>query len=148
VVVPPALKVTESGPVTWHGFGTGVGVGVGVGVTDGVGVAVAVGVGVGVASIGTGVGITVGVGDAPGSGVGTTEGLGVGEPTGVALGVGVAPDARSSILRSTSGTESSNTRLSMVTSPEPVTSTDTKSLLFLRVIETWALASLSEPTVL
>jgi len=122
------------------GVGAGVGAGVGVGVAVGVGVGVGVAVGVGVGSgvdVGDpfGVGVAVGSpGDVSGDVLGSTEGSGSGVEAGV--GVAVAPVARSETFRLILGTASSNTALSIVTSPEPVTSTEIESLTLLSVIAT------------
>src|SRR5215217_123720 len=139
--------------VQTRGVGVGVtfGLGVGVAVGEGVGVAVAAGVGVGegvVTSV-SAVGVGVGFGSATvGSGVPVTSGVGVGVATASGVGTGVAPDARSPTFRLTLGTASSKTLLSIVTSPEPVTSTSTaSSKLFFSVIETWVLDLVIEPTV-
>ena len=138
--MPSWLNVIEVGCATriqtTGGVGTGVGAGVGVGVGRGVGLGLELGVGVGVADglapgLGVGDASGLGYGDAPGLGDGEAPGLGVG----TAVGVGVA-ELRSGTFRFTFGTESSNTRLSIVTSPEPVTSTKTELLLLRSVIET------------
>src|SRR5687768_3729104 len=106
--------------------GTGVGVGVGVGVGDGVGVAFGRGSPAGVVGVSTGespgisgnVGITSGNGSIGVSGSGSPV-AGVVLP---GVGTGVAPAAKSPTFKVTFGTESSNTWLSIVMSPEPVTS--------------------------
>jgi hypothetical protein len=130
-------------------IGVGVGVGVGAGVMLGVGVGAGVGVGVGVIGVGVGTGVEVGLGFGVGEGLTPGVGVALGDPPGVApgLGAGVAVEAKSGTFRFTSGTESSNTLLSIVTSPEPVTSTETESVLFESVIETWACDVVTPPTV-
>src|SRR6185503_8263797 len=128
--------------------GVGVGVALGVGVAVGVGVGVDAGVGVGVPVTVPGSGVGVGDGLVVTSGVAVASGVGVGvDVDGMGVGVGVAPDARSPILRFTSGTSSSKTALSIVTSPEPVTSTETVPISFFKTIETWAFAIVSPPAV-
>lgn len=67
--------------------------------------------------------------------------------TGVVV-LGVAPEAKSATVRFTFGTESSKTRLSTVTSPEPVISIETMSPPPCNLNETWALDDVMPPTVL
>jgi hypothetical protein len=98
-------------------------------------------------SIGSSAGVGVGIGLSVRSGVATTSGVGVGVAITTGVGVGVAPEARSATLRLTLGTESSKTLLSTVTSPEPVTSTETDPVLFVSLIDTWALDVVRAPTV-
>ena len=87
------------------------------------------------------------VGSTVGIGIGSS-GVGVGVATMDGVGTGVAPEARSPTLRFTFGTESSNTLLSIVMSPEPVTSIETVLLPLFNLIETWALGEVMPPTVL
>ena len=67
--------------------------------------------------------------------------------TGVVV-LGVVPEAKSLTLRFTLGTESSKTRLSTVTSPEPVISIETMSPPPCNLNETWALDDVMPLTVL
>jgi len=141
VVVPSKPSETDPGTaVSTHGsIGVAVGDGDGVGAGVGVGVAVGAGVGVGV-GIGGGVGVdcTGGVGVAIGVGVGVAV-TGPGSGNGGAMTpceAGVPDGARLPTLRFTCGTASSNTRLSIVTSPEPVTSADADVVPFVTLIET------------
>src|SRR5581483_1307296 len=97
----------------------GVGVGGGVGVGFGVGVGVGVGIGVGVE---VGVGVGVGVGDIEGDGDAAGEGDGVAKGSGVGVGSTITP--LPGPLSVTLGMELSwKICASMVTSPDPVTST-------------------------
>ena len=130
----------------------------GVGVGDGVAFGFGVGVGVGV-GVDNGVGVGVASPDPPpAAGVGVGDGLVLLPGVPLASGVGVAveggvdvddvePDARSVTLRLTSGTLSSKTALSIVTSPEPVTSTEAVPISFSKTIETCAFDLVNPPAV-
>ena len=154
VALPSRDRITAIGSVL---IVQTVGVGVGVGVAVGVGVGVAVGVGVGVGvdeGVGVGTEITppesgvgIGVGLILISGVANGPGVGVAVAITTGVGVEVALEVRSETFRLTLGTESSKTLLSTVTSPEPVTSTETVPVLFFNLIETWALDVVSPLTV-
>jgi hypothetical protein len=126
---PPFFRMdTGLFDVTMHGAGLGVGVGVGTGVGLGAGVGVGTGVGEG-----SGVGVGAGVGLSCGVGVGVGRGFGVGVGSGDGVGVGVTwlfplmvePESTGvrSVFTFTFGTSSRYSVLSIVTSPECVTST-------------------------
>lgn len=117
--------------------GGGVVVGVAVSVGVGVAVAVAVGVGVGVA---VDVGVDSGVGEADGVGVGEVPGDGIGEDDGDAPGKAPGSGLPSGIgfpplpIKVVCGTEPSlKNRVSKVTSPDPVTPTNTLLRPFVNV---------------
>src|SRR5687767_9304349 len=152
VFVPPTTIITLAGSVVIVHGTTGDGDGDGDGDGEGVGLGVGVGVGVPPPRFGVGVGngspSLIGVGVGIGSTPSISGGVGVGVPLASGVGVGVAPEARSPTRKFTFGTESSNTLLSTVMSPEPVTSTDTESEPFFNVIETCALVLVISPTIL
>ena len=141
VFVPSMLRIKLTGSVVIVQGATGEGDGDGLGEGDGDGVGVGVGVGAPPPRSGVGVGSgsssLIGVGVGSGSPPSISGGVGVGVAIASAgVGVGAVPEARSPTRRLTFGTESSNTPLSIVMSPEPVTSTDTESEPFFNVIET------------
>jgi len=157
VFVAPMPRIRLTGSVVIvHGV-TGDGLGLGVAGGDGLGLGRGVAVGDGVGGGGppprSGVGVGTGAPSLDGVGVGvgcapsTRGGVGIGVATPIGVGVGVALEARSPTRKFTFGTESSNTRLSIVMSPEPVTSTETESLLFFNLIETCALGVVTPSTV-
>src|SRR6185503_12725880 len=161
VAVPSRLRANDGRfVVIVQTAGVGVGVAVGLGVGVGVGVVVVppgfvVGSVVGLVPPVPVVGLVVGFVPVPvpvpstGSVVPVPPVVSIGGVVDVVSGVGteVAPAERSSTWRSTFGTSSSNTALSTVMSPEPVTSMETLSTPYFSVIETCAFDLVDVPTV-
>lgn len=157
VVVDSVLMITALGSVVMVqnklGVGDGLGDGDGEGLGDGDGDGDGDGLGLGLecgssdpnkpSSSGVGDATTLAAGDALGDAA-ASAGL---EPE-IGVGTGVAPAARLPTCKLTFGTASSNTRLLIVMSPEPVTSTETVSSLVRKRIETWAFGEVIPLTVL
>jgi len=119
--------------ITGDGLGLGFPLGDGLGDADATGLALGEGDAVGKPPpmSGNGDGVTSGTTGTIGDAVGLAEGVVLD-----AVGTGVAPAARSATWRLTFGTLSSKTALSIVTSPEPVISTESESSLLRRRTET------------
>ena len=126
--------VQTAGAGVAFGVAAGLAAGVAAGLAAGVALGLAAGVGISIGRVPSTLGVGVSIGVPPRSGVALASGVGVAMADGV--GSGVAPEARSPTFRSTFGTESSKTALSMVTSPEPVTSIEIDAVSFFKRIET------------